>query len=184
MGKYLFRFGGMAALTAAFGLAACSDNSAIAPEFDPSEAITEVEYTLVKSDQEEGFICTFTSDREGGLAECGPHTLNIPANAFSPELVDFHIEVVKGEEVRIRLYATSQGSSILNDVGAAGFDVPLTASLKYGKDAELEGDTSELSVLWLKPDGTIQVIPTTIDSSTNTAIADIDHFSEFALGWP
>lgn len=191
MRKQFLRLGALAAVSAAVVMAACSDNGALAPEIERSDAITQIEYEAVKRGKHTmGFTCNFRSDSEGGEAKCGPHTLFVPANAFSAEVVDFTIMVKKGDEVRVQLHATSVGSSVANDVGAAGFDAPLNLTLTFAGSTNVAGkkkggkqglSEDDMVIAWVRPDGSYEELPTVINKETHSASADLHHFSEYAL---
>jgi hypothetical protein len=72
-----------------------------------------------------------------------------------------------------------------NDVGSAGFAVPLTLTISY---AGVSSDMEAPVIIWIKPDGNAEALPTVVNAAAQTMSAQVTHFSIYGgadtlLGW-
>jgi hypothetical protein len=118
---------------------------------------------------------------EGGVIETAGHRLTVPAGAVEEPVV-FRMRVVDGA-VEVDLTATGRQSKTENDVGAAGFDRPLGLELSYSEAAAV-ADPGQLVIVWVRDDGTLVSLPSTVDRGARTVSAKLNHFSAYALAMP
>jgi hypothetical protein len=117
----------------------------------------------------------------GGELHLGPHKLVIPAGAVS-EPTTFAMSRLDGELLRFRFHATRFGH---NDVGAAGFAVPVKLTVDFGSATGIpSGAAEDLKVIYFRPDGLVDLEATTVDVVGTKATAELGHFSDFGLAWP
>lgn len=113
---------------------------------------------------------------EGGRLELGQQTLVVPAGAVDAPTV-FTLKK-GGSKLRVALSASRETT---NDVGSAGFAVPVYLIFTYGNVASLPADPSELKIVWIRADGTYEPQPTVVDQGAKTVTGELTHFSEYAL---
>ena len=82
--------------------------------------------------------------------------------------------------VHVKLTATSVGSPVHNDVGAAGFHVPLALALSYPPGGGIH-TWARYVVAWLRPDGTLERVPSGVDPSNKVVIGRLSHFSHYVV---
>lgn len=113
---------------------------------------------------------------EGGELVLGQQRLVVPAGAVdAPTLFAMK---KGGSKLRVTLIASR---ITLNDVGAAGFAVPVYLTFSYGNAASLPGDPSDLSIVWIREDGSFEPQPTVVDETAKTVTGEIIHFSDYAM---
>jgi hypothetical protein len=113
---------------------------------------------------------------EGGELSLGKQRLIVPAGAVDAPTT---FRMKKGDSrLKVTLTATR---STTNDVGSAGFAKPLTLVFGYGNAASLPGDPADISVVWIKEDGTFEPQPTVVDTEAKTVSGEIEHFSDYAM---
>lgn len=113
---------------------------------------------------------------EGGELALGKQRLIVPAGAVDAPTT---FRMKKGDSrLKVTLTATRETT---NDVGSAGFAKPLTLIFGYGNAAALPGDPSNITVVWLKADGTAEPQPTVVDTEAKTVSGQIDHFTDYAM---
>jgi hypothetical protein len=117
----------------------------------------------------------------GGVLEVGRNRLTVPAGAVREPVV-FRMQLEDGA-VQVDLAATRPTSRRQNDVGSVGFDRPLHLELSY-EEAPPAGDPSELVVVWVRDDGTLVPLPSTVDRGARSVTASLNHFSGYALAMP
>lgn len=113
---------------------------------------------------------------EGGELSLGKQRLVVPAGAVDAPTT---FRMKKGDSrLKVTLTATR---STENDVGSAGFLKPLTLIFGYGNAAALPGDPADISVVWIKADGTFEPQPTVVDTEAKTVSGQLEHFTEYAM---
>ncbi len=110
-------------------------------------------------------------DQNGGSLSIGGTTLTIPAGAVSAPTT-FTINRPDGELT----FDFSATQNTANDVGSAGFAVPLSLTISY---AGVNGTVNNPVIVWIKPSGYAEPQPTTVDSTAKTMTAPINHFSVY-----
>lgn len=170
------------------------DATGPAGEFDPqmSSSVQTVEgsdgrtYTLVEEPNlaSEEKRVSLTIDHNGGSLEIHGHRLTVPAGAVTLPTVFTMLRLPNGV-VMVHLFAvqTTLLGGTLN-IGALGFEKPVTVSLTYSRGTNLPADLQSLVILRLNPKGTgypHEVLPVRVDEETQTVQAKLDHFSGYAM---
>jgi hypothetical protein len=125
-------------------------------------------------------IVTATIGPAGGKLSLGHHELTVPRGAVAGPTV-FALSRVDGSNVRVRLTATAESE---NDVGAAGFAVPVKLSLSFHKVADLPSDLSTLTILYFRSDGLVDDLGADVQITGKRASSNLRHFSDYGLAWP
>lgn len=136
-------------------------------------------FTVVKTKDASLGIVTGVIGPSGGKLVLGKHELWVPKGAVS-SATTFTMSRDLGSELRFSLTATKL---LPNDVGSAGFAVPVALVVNF-QDATIEGDPSQLRIVWLKPDGSVQEQATDVDVIGKKAVGHLGHFSDYALVMP
>jgi hypothetical protein len=116
---------------------------------------------------------------EGGSIGTDGFFLTVPRGAVKEPTV-FNFRSANTGYVAVVLTATSPGSPTVNDVGAAGFPIPLTLSLSYEPAGGMP-KWSRLVVAWVRPDGSLEPVPSGFNPVLRVIVGKIDHFSQFTL---
>ena len=118
--------------------------------------------------------------RDGGVIEFRDHRLVVPAGAVDGPTL-FRIAQVQDGVIEVELKALQvKAGGKQTDRGAAGFARPITLELSYSA-AENVADAGKLAIGWVRDDGTIQVLPSTVDRGTRMVRAQLNHFSKYAM---
>lgn len=112
----------------------------------------------------------------GGVVEVADHALQVPASAVSSPTV-FSMRAIEGTTIEVELRA--RDASTGEDVGEKGFDRPVRLSLSYA-DANVR-DPSTLTIVRIEADGSKTKLKSTVDRENQQVIAELDHFSRYAL---
>lgn len=174
----------LAALAVAFvGLSGCQDATRLA---GPEAAAPDIAISTSTSNSSVWQILEAASDdtggasavigAEGGSLKLGQQTLVVPAGAVDAPTT-FTIKK-GGSKLHVILNASRETT---NDVGAAGFPVPVYLTFSYGNVSSLPADPSALSIVWIRADGTYEPQPTVVDEAAKTVTGELLHFSEYAL---
>jgi hypothetical protein len=118
-------------------------------------------------------------DENGGSLGVAGYSLTVPAKAVSGP-TEFVFESTVDGFLEVRLTATRVGSRLLNDVGAAGFTVPVVLS----EQAEAAGGLpawNRMVIAWDRPDGTLEPVPSAINPSTKIITGRLSHFSQYVV---
>ena len=174
-----------AALLLAITAAACesiAESELTGPSRDPNADVITYLVNGVRVVQEtDPAVGTVTGKFgvEGGILMLGNHKLIIPAGAVTR---DVYFKMVKsGSALKFDLTATSPNSLFQNNVGSAGFEVPVKLSISYAGTSA--GDPSAFQVAWLRLLGN-QVQPSTLDAANQSVVGELRHFSDYALIFP
>jgi hypothetical protein len=81
----------------------------------------------------------------------------------------------------VKLTSTALGSSAVNDVGEAGFLAPLALALSADRAAGMR-EWSRLVVVRVRPDGSLQPLPSSYNPVLRMLVGKVEHFSTFAMG--
>lgn len=149
----------------------------------------EQEYTAAaRKGGPSGQIASAWIDSSGGVLHLGGHTLYVPENAvsqgtrFSMREAQHTIDGVS--VLALDMHASRGNGKHEADVGAAGFNVPVTLCVSYADvDASIVfGDQADL--IWYRgSEGVLE----TVDGVQNEAgqfCGALDHFSLWGLAWP
>lgn len=116
----------------------------------------------------------------GGVLVLGRHTLTVSPGAVEAPTT---FTMTRDPQAPLRVQLTA-GRESQNDVGAAGFDAPVTLSLSFQKAADAPRNRSSITVVYFRPDGLVEELETEIRVMGKTASAQLPHFSLFGLAWP
>lgn len=149
----------------------------------------EKEYTAAaRKGGPSGEIGSAWIDASGGVLQAGGHTLYVPENAVQ-EPTRFSMReaahTVDGVAVlALDLHANQGSGKRERDVGAAGFDVPVTLCVSYADvDADVElGDEADL--IWYRGAGAILEAVESRQTAAGQFCGELDHFSLWGLAWP
>lgn len=169
------------ALLAALLLGGCDGGGPLATE-SPARAQFSMggsKQRLVKGSDGAGTTYIALVGPEGADYRYDGHRLVIPPNAVAGPTF-FAATLTHDDAIAVELTATSAGSAILNDVGAAGFAVPLRLSLSYKKIGE-GVDPAKLRISYMSPDGNLLPLTTSLEKDGKLVVADLDHFSGYAV---
>jgi hypothetical protein len=116
--------------------------------------------------------------KRGGVISIGEHMLIVPAGAVDRPTT-FQMTKVPGK-IEMGLTATQVTP---NDVGHAGFNVPVTLVLSYANIEKIQ-PVRKLKVMWVKADGSTEVMPSQVYTSQKVVYGSLGHFSDYGVGWP
>lgn len=126
-----------------------------------------------------GEVASAVIGSEGGSLTLGQHRLLVPASAVSYP-TRFELSLAENEFVQVELRASSYTRGQAGaDVGRRGFSKPVTLELSYADAASVTG--TEMVIVWVRPDGSLQPIPSVRDTARNVVSAELSHFSPYAL---
>lgn len=186
--KKLAALGAMV-LSIGLGLAACADQSPVAPELAVKQApvysttLDSSNPKFLQRAKDGEYKTSGWIDQNGGEISLYGNHLIVPAGAVSGKTY-FEARLVYDEVIRLKLTATSEGSAVVNDVGSAGFAKELTLSLRYDYATNTPVDPSTMRAAWNKGDGTLEVQPSSVDSSNKRVNSLLKHFSEYVIVFP
>lgn len=157
----------------------CQDGvGLLAPEAGPASIAAErsAGASAVQDRSSDVGGVTAVIDRSGGELKLGNQRLVVPAGAVDAPTI-FRMKNGSGH-LSVALTATRTAP---NDVGSAGFPVPLILTFHYANEATLPGDPALLQIVWIRPDGSLEPQPTTVDLESKVISGEISHLSEYAL---
>lgn len=192
MNRLLIKLSTASVLALAITLGGCGDaldghllgpEAGTRPLLDVSSGTT---YSLVQDASTSTTTLQQTIGTAGGQLEIEDgntrHRLQIPSGAVADNTV-FQMKVSADGLVKVRFTATSIGSSVENDVGSKGFLKPLRVEMEY-ETLPTGVSASDLQVLWLKADGTVEPALKSTEYDPNEVAGYLDHFSDYAIGFP
>lgn len=176
------------ALSLGLGIAACAEQSPTATELTVDNAPA---YTTISSGSAKFLQRVKDGDYnagewigiEGGTVSLYGNHLIVPAGAVSGKTW-FEARLVYDDVIRLKLTATSEGSTVTNNVGSAGFAKDLTLSLRYDYATNVPADPTSMRAAWNKGDGTLEVQPSTVDTAEKRVNSLLKHFSEYVVVYP
>ena len=172
------RFATLSVLAAALVLSGCeSADRLTAPSLEHkigNERVLITEhgkdgYKMVQETDPTVGTVTAVIDRRGGSLSIGGTTLDVPAGAVDGPTT-FTVNKPNGELA----YDFSATQKTPNDVGSAGFAVPLTLTIDY---SGIPSDMEAPAIIWIKPDGRAEALQTRVDTASKTMTAQVTHFS-------
>lgn len=116
---------------------------------------------------------------QGGTITTAAYTLTVPANAVTKS-TRFDLAPVNDGTYTVDLRAYQQGLLGLIDVGSKGFQKPVSLTFSYKNALGLE-NPSKLVILWIRPDGKLEVQNCDLDKQSETITGSLEHFSKYAL---
>ena len=153
-----------------------------------TDDLPEDQYNLVEGGS--GYPSTVRAvfGTSGGRLTQDGHQLIVPVGAVT-EPTEFRLTLWANGYIGVNLTAlrfTATGDTI--DVGAAGFEVPVSLTLSYKRaKSDLAGKEDKLHVVWMKEGadaGTVEWQYSHVDKRGKKVNASLDHFSQYGLAWP
>lgn len=115
---------------------------------------------------------------KGGVFTFGSNTLTVQRNSVQGPTL-FSATIRAGEEIRIDLRAWEP-----NGTPVTTFKIPVKLTLDLSGVAEdLGTDIRKVVIVFHDPNGTLEVMPSSVDPKTNTVSAMLNHFSDYSPGW-
>lgn len=117
----------------------------------------------------------------GGTVQLFGHSIHVPVGAVSEPTI-FTIRLVPNGYVEVDLTALG-GVGGLIDVGGAGFALPVKLTLTYSRATNVSNPAQLLILRKLGPgyDGAYEVLPSSVNTTTKTVEAELDHFSSYVM---
>lgn len=171
----------LSACLAALGTAACSDASG--PDATPPPSALEARGGRGALQKVDGSIPAFDVEAvigaDGGTLGVPGYTLSVPRGAVA-QPTRFTFASVNEGFVEVRLTATAVGSAAVNEVGAAGFGVPVQVAISYEPAGGMP-QWARLALVLVRPDGTLERVPSYLDPVGRRVVGRLWHFSKYAL---
>ena len=132
-----------------------------------------------------------TIGREGGYIFTQGHVLVVPEGAVS-EPTYFKIQALNlastdtvPVEVELKAYRYTETGEVIN-VGELGFNKPVYLAMSYEWAQEtMSIGLAGATVVWVKAPGVAEEVRTrTVDYNGKWIVAELAHFSAYALAWP
>jgi hypothetical protein len=166
-----------------YGCESLSESALVGPG-EQSEILiidrdAETGYTIARETDPAVGVVSSIIDQNGGSLSIGNHVLTVPVGAVDGPTTFTMTKLV--DEIEVGLTATR---ILPNDVGHAGFHVPVRLSLSYANAAEVPADLNSLKILWVQDDGTMVPQASSLDAAGEVVVGSLDHFSAYALGDP
>jgi len=154
-----------------------------APAPAPAADLSAGQYTLVESTLLSGLPRTSALiGSTGGVLSLLGHTLSVPSGAVAQPTL-FTMTALPTGRIEVELLAlriSLLGQSI--DVGSGGFQDGKTVRLTLSYAAATNvTDPSRLVVLYVRDDGAVEELPTTVDTVARTASVELEHFSRYCM---
>lgn len=162
-------------LVSVFALSGCEPSTPTplsGPSFNTTGTIKRVKKTIPV------FSVTAIVGSEGGTIGNSDFSLTIPAGAVDVPTV-FAVTSLSSGYLELELTATAAGSAITNDIGAAGFKVPLSFKLNY---SGANNSTENLVMIWVRPDGVLEPVKSEVIKSLKLLKGELTHFSAYGCG--
>lgn len=161
-----------------------SAGSVMDPQLSPTPTVVTSKsgkrYTVAAERNPEVGTVSARIGRSGGVLVLGRHTLTVARGAVDAPTT-FTMTRDPSAPLRVQLTA---GRHSQNDVGAAGFNAPVTLSLSFQKASDVPRDRSSITIIYFRPDGLVEELETEVRVNGKTASAVLPHFSLFGLAWP
>jgi hypothetical protein len=166
-----------------YGCESLNESALVGPG-DQSEILiidrdAQTGYTIARETDPAVGVVSSIIDENGGSLSIGNHVLTVPVGAVDGPTTFTMTKLV--DEIEVGLTATRL---LPNDVGHAGFNVPVTLSLSYANAAEVPANLASLRVLWVKANGQMEPQPSALDTDGHVVVGTLSHFSKYALGDP
>jgi len=186
MNRKFFKFSALSALALTMVMYGCEslNESALVGPSEQSEILiidrdAETGYTIARETDPAVGVVSAIIDQNGGSLSIGNHVLTVPVGAVDGPTTFTMTKLV--DEIEVGLTATRL---LPNDVGHAGFNVPVRLSLSYANATEVPADLSSLKIVWVKPDGQMEPQPSALDTAGEVVVGTLNHFSGYALADP
>jgi hypothetical protein len=120
-------------------------------------------------------------DATGGAIHLGGHKIEVPAGAVTGPTL-FTVSLLRSGFVEVDLSAVVTdllGETV--DVGSQGFgDKTVALTLSYAAASNV-GDPSNLLILRMLDDGSVEPLDVVVDEQGKTVTAQLDHFSRYCM---
>lgn len=170
---------------------------AVAPDLSPREAVHSdgtvpaQPYTIARGNvpHQVRTDAQVIQPAAGGDVGVAGNVLIVPKGATTaPTLFEMTLSPVEVDgttklKVDLRAYAQDAQGNYTVDVGARGFLKPLKLRLSYEYMVD-KANENQLQVVWVKPDGSQELYPTTVDKSLKRIHTQLSHFSDYGVGFP
>ena len=166
-----------------YGCESLNESALVGPS-DKSEILivernAETGYTIARETDPAVGVVSSIIDENGGSLSIGNHVLTVPVGAVDGPTTFTMSKLV--DEIEVGLTATRL---LPNDVGHAGFNVPVTLSLSYENAAEVPANLASLRIVWVKENGSMVEQPSSLDATSEVVVGSLSHFSAYALADP
>jgi hypothetical protein len=166
---------------AGLALAACSEHG------DPAQRLLQPDAPRAESragwqkvaGTMPAFRVSAVIDASGGSIGVPGYTLTVPARAVA-QPTEFVFESVGEGYLAVRLSATSVGSRTANDIGEAGFTVPVLLSEQVDAAGGMP-QWNRMVIAWDRPDGVLDPVPSSINPATKVLTGRLSHFSQYVV---
>jgi hypothetical protein len=166
---------------AALAIAGCAEQS------DPAQRLLQPDAPRAESSagwkkvagNMPAFRVTGVIDANGGTLGVPGYWVTVPARAVS-QPTEFVFESVGEGYLSVRLTATSVGSRQTNDVGEAGFAVPVLLSEQLDAAGGLP-QWGRMVIAWERPDGVLDPVPSYFNPPTKVMTGRLSHFSQYTV---
>jgi hypothetical protein len=118
----------------------------------------------------------------GGVVAVAGAVLRVPEGAVDAPTY-FTVSVPRSGfiEAELRAERVDLFTGTLENVGARGFLRPVELQLNY-QWAGNEYDPNSFVILWLRPDGTLEPVPSAVETRGKIVRGQLSHFSRYAIG--
>lgn len=174
------------ALAIALAFAACENGIPTQPQAGPEMGAPSFDVITKKlkkgakaveeTNPEVGYVQA-VFDSKGGTLQIGSHQISIPKKAVREPTL---FTLIKPEAGKLAFSLRAERDGV--DVGAAGFDKPVTLTISYKTAKDV--DPSALAIGWVREDGEVEFLPTKVNRGQVDASADLEHFSDYILAIP
>jgi hypothetical protein len=157
--------------------------SPTAPSAAPSADAAAAGYTFVSASPLSALTSTVSLiGASGGALSLLGHTITVPAGAVTQPTL-FSIAALPSGRIEVELRAlriSLFGQSL--DVGSGGFHAGKTVrlTLSYAGATNVD-DRSRLVVLYMRSDGGVEELPTTVNTAARTVTVELSHFSRYCM---
>lgn len=145
------------------------------------------EYTLVRSHipvDAPDLRVTRLLGSAGGVLSIAGHQLIVPEGLLN-RLTLFTLTAVNDGHIEVEVTALAHTLWGVLDIGARGFDQPVTLELRYSTASNLE-NPQELVILRM-PDhgysGEYEAVPSTVDENRKVVVGQLDRFSRYCMAY-
>jgi hypothetical protein len=115
----------------------------------------------------------------GGVLGLDTHAVVVPRGAvLQTTLFTAYAPATSVIDVDLHAYVGNLLSGVLRLLGL--FEKPVTLELSYARATNI-GDPDHLVIVRLLPDGSYEILPTTVDKQRKVVRAQLDHFSKYAM---
>lgn len=115
----------------------------------------------------------------GGVLVLGRHFLTIAPGAVSAPT---QFKMVRDAENPLRVELTATRNTE-NDIGSQGFNASVKLGISYFGTVSTPLDLNSMKILYFRPDGLVEVMPSWVQVGNYLVTAELQHFSQYGLGF-